>query len=117
MVRFWFALWTLLFLLPAPGQAQQQDGLPEIPVAQLPAEARKTLELINMGGPFPYERDGSVFGNYERLLPQRSRGYYLEYTVKTPGVKSRGARRIVTGRGGEHYYTEDHYRSFKRVRE
>jgi ribonuclease T1 len=116
MVRFWLALWVLLFL-PGSVLGQRPEGLPEIAVAQLPVDARKTLELIRQGGPFPYERDGSVFGNYERLLPHRSRGYYLEYTVKTPGVRSRGARRIVAGRGGELYYTEDHYRSFKRVRE
>jgi ribonuclease T1 len=91
--------------------------LPEIAAEKLPAEARATLRLIERGGPFPYERDGTVFGNYERLLPQRSRGYYLEYTVRTPGVRSRGARRIVAGRGGERYYTEDHYRSFRRIRE
>lgn len=91
--------------------------MPEIAVAGLPAEARETIRLIRQGGPFPYERDGAFFGNYERLLPHRSRGYYLEYTVKTPGVKSRGARRIVAGRGGELYYTHDHYQSFKRVRE
>ena len=63
------------------------------------------------------ERDGVVFGNRERLLPQRERGYYREYTVPTPGLKHRGARRIVAGRGGELYYTDDHYRSFKRIRE
>jgi ribonuclease T1 len=91
--------------------------LPEIAVAQLPAEARETLKLIKRGGPYPYERDGVAFGNFERLLPQRERGYYREYTVPTPGVKSRGARRIVSGKGGEFYYTDDHYRSFRRVRE
>jgi ribonuclease T1 len=91
--------------------------MPEIAVAQLPAEARDTLRLIKQAGPFPYERDGTVFGNFERLLPQRSRGYYLEYTVKTPGVKGRGARRIVAGRGGELYYTADHYKSFRRILE
>jgi ribonuclease T1 len=89
----------------------------EVAAAQLPAEARETLKLINQGGPYPYERDGTVFGNFERLLPQRERGYYREYTVKTPGVKSRGARRIVAGKAGELYYTEDHYKSFRRVRE
>ena len=117
MVKFWLALWIVLLGLPAPVQGQRTDGLPEIALAELPREARDTLKLIRQGGPFPYERDGAVFGNFERLLPQRSRGYYLEYTVRTPGVKSRGARRIVAGRGGEFYYTEDHYRSFRRVRE
>ena len=116
-MRFRLALWVLLLLLPGPVPAQQAGGPAEIAVAELPLEARETLRLVKQGGPFPYERDGAVFGNFERLLPQRSRGYYLEYTVRTPGVKSRGARRIVAGRGGEFYYTEDHYRSFKRVRE
>ena len=116
IVKFWFALWVLLFV-PGAVQAQRSDGLPEIAVYELPAQARETIRLIKQGGPFPYERDGTTFGNFERLLPQRSRGYYLEYTVRTPGVKSRGARRIVAGRGGELYYTNDHYRSFRRIRE
>ncbi|MET8080150.1 ribonuclease domain-containing protein [Streptomyces sp. NPDC005303] len=83
--------------------------------SQLPAEARRTLELIDRGGPFPYAKDGSVFGNFERLLPAHQRGYYHEYTVPTPGSRDRGARRIVTGQGGEIYYTDDHYDSFRAV--
>jgi ribonuclease T1 len=89
----------------------------EISLGQLPHEARQTLTLVKAGGPFPYARDGSVFGNREGLLPQRTRGYYREYTVKTPGAKDRGARRIVAGTSGEYYYTDDHYRSFKRILE
>jgi ribonuclease T1 len=81
----------------------------------LPPEARETLARIRAGGPFPYSRDGAVFGNREGLLPKRSRGYYREYTVKTPGAKDRGQRRIVAGRSGEFYYTDDHYRSFRRI--
>jgi ribonuclease T1 len=84
--------------------------------ADLPPEARETLARIEAGGPFPYKQDGRTFHNRERLLPQRARGYYREYTVKTPGARDRGARRIVAGRGGEYYYTEDHYRSFRRIR-
>ena len=87
----------------------------EISFKQLPAEARQTLAHIKAGGPFPYEKDGRVFGNREGLLPKRSRGYYREYTVKTPGARDRGARRIVAGMPGEYYYTDDHYRSFKRI--
>lgn len=83
--------------------------------AQLPTEARQTLALIDKGGPFPYARDGVVFGNFEGLLPKQQRGYYHEYTVPTPGSRDRGARRIVTGRGGEIYYTDDHYNSFRAV--
>ena len=89
----------------------------EIAVADLPREARETLKLIAQKGPFPYERDGTVFGNFEKRLPARERGYYREYTVRTPGVKHRGARRIVTGKGGERYYTDDHYRSLNRIKE
>lgn len=89
----------------------------EIGLAELPPEARETLALIEAGGPFPYARDGTVFRNREGLLPARPRGYYREYTVRTPGVRDRGARRIVAGRGGEFYYTRDHYRSFRRIRE
>jgi ribonuclease T1 len=92
----------------APGEVAHGD---------LPAEARATLALIKAGGPFPHRRDGSTFGNRERLLPGRERDYYREYTVRTPGARDRGARRIVAGRGGEYYYTADHYRSFKRIRE
>ena len=92
------------------------ETIPEIASAELPREARETLKLIEQGGPYPYERDGAVFGNFERLLPTRERGYYREYTVATPGIKHRGARRIVAGKGGERYYTDDHYRSFRRIR-
>ena len=89
----------------------------EVPVDRLPAEARATLLLIRAGGPFPYRQDGRIFSNRERLLPLKERGYYREYTVKTPGARDRGARRIVAGTGGEYYYTDDHYRSFRRILE
>jgi ribonuclease T1 len=89
----------------------------DIAVAGLPPEARVTLALIRSGGPFPYQQDGRTFGNREKLLPRRERGYYREYTVRTPGAPGRGARRLVAGRGGEVYYTSDHYRSFMRIRE
>lgn len=91
----------------------------EIAASQLPAEARSMLERIRDGGPFTYSRDGVVFGNRERLLPQKPRGYYHEYTVKMPGVATRGARRIICGGGAaldECYYTDDHYQSFRRIR-
>jgi ribonuclease T1 len=88
-----------------------------IAVAKLPPEARDTLRLIKQGGPFPYPRDGVVFGNYEQLLPQQPRGYYREYTVKTPGARNRGARRIVCGVPVECYYSSDHYRTFQRIKE
>ncbi|GAA1605595.1 hypothetical protein GCM10009789_69420 [Kribbella sancticallisti] len=91
------------------------SGLAFVAVADLPKEARDTLELIDKGGPYPYSRDGAVFGNFEKLLPKQDRGYYREYTVKTPGEKDRGARRIVTGKGEERYYTDDHYQSFRRI--
>jgi ribonuclease T1 len=87
----------------------------DIAVEKLPPEARQALTLIEKNGPFPYERDGAVFGNREGLLPKRERGYYREFTVKTPGAHDRGARRIVAGRAGEIYYTDDHYRSFRRI--
>jgi ribonuclease T1 len=98
-----------------PDTSHQQ--LPVVRLADLPYEARQTVRLIRRGGPFPYERDGVVFGNFERLLPRRERGYYREYTVPTPALDHRGARRIVMGRGGELYFTDDHYRSFRQVRE
>jgi ribonuclease T1 len=89
----------------------------DVPARDLPPEARATLDLIRSGGPFPYTQDGRVFSNREKLLPPRSRGYYREYTVRTPGARDRGARRIVAGGGGEYYYSGDHYRSFSRIRE
>jgi ribonuclease T1 len=93
------------------------SGLAYLPVAGLPKEARQTLELIDKGGPYPYSRDGIVYNNLEKILPRQDRGYYHEYTVKTPGEKDRGARRIVTGKGDERYYTDDHYKSFRRIQE
>ena len=89
----------------------------EIAEAQLPVEARRTLALIRQGGPFPYAKDGAVFGNREGALPRQKRGYYREYTVKTPHVRNRGARRIIWGAGGEYYYTDDHYNHFWRIKE
>ena len=87
----------------------------DVRVVDLPQEARATLALVRNGGPFPYARDGVVFGNREGQLPERKRGYYHEYTVPTPGARDRGGRRIVVGERGEIYYTDDHYRSFRRV--
>ncbi|MDX2921606.1 MULTISPECIES: ribonuclease domain-containing protein [Streptomyces] len=82
----------------------------------LPSQAHDTLDLVEQGGPFPYEQDGTVFQNREGLLPDRSTGYYHEYTVITPGSDNRGARRIVTGEQNEEdYYTADHYTSFDLV--
>lgn len=101
-----------------PDAAPTKDpvsGLLYLPVADLPKEAQQTLELIDKGGPYPYSRDGVVFGNFEKILPRQDRGYYHEYTVQTPGEKDRGARRIVTGKGDERYYTDDHYKSFRRI--
>ncbi|WP_321796158.1 ribonuclease [Caballeronia sp. J97] len=98
---------------------QARDGLATVHIAQLPRQAVATLRLIEAGGPFPFEKDGVVFGNRERLLPRQARGYYHEYTVPTPRARDRGARRIVCGgpkkQLGDCYYTDDHYASFKRI--
>ncbi|WP_344079260.1 ribonuclease domain-containing protein [Streptomyces crystallinus] len=84
--------------------------------SELPSQAYDTLRLIDTGGPFPYAQDGTVFSNREQVLPSQSSGYYHEYTVKTPGSSTRGARRIVTGRQShEDYYTSDHYATFDLV--
>jgi ribonuclease T1 len=93
---------------------------PTMLVADLPREGQVTYQLIRQGGPFPYEKDGVVFGNRERQLPRQDRGYYREYTVKTPGSRDRGARRIVCGGQEPHkpracYYTQDHYASFREI--
>ena len=108
------AAWIVALFFAGSAAAWQ---LPEVEAAALPKEARETLALIRAGGPFPYQKDGSVFGNRESLLPKRERSYYREYTVRTPGARDRGARRIIAGRGGEYYYTDDHYRTFRRIRQ
>ncbi len=92
------------------------SGLPFIDPADLPPEALETLRLIEEGGPFPFDRDGITFQNREELLPEERSGYYREFTVITPGLSHRGARRIVAGEADERYYTADHYESFERVR-
>ena len=100
-----------------------REAMPEpaaVALADLPPQARQTEHLIRSGGPFPYTKDGTVFGNRERLLPRQGRGFYREYTVKTPGARDRGARRIVCGGNAASapqtcYYSADHYASFKRI--
>lgn len=105
-------------------QGGQGGAIPSVEFVKLPPEAQTTLQLIQRGGPFPFpHKDGSLFGNYEKRLPDQFYGYYREYTVPTPGRRDRGARRMIAGRGatgnvatsGEYYYTEDHYRHFFRV--
>ncbi len=98
-----------------PPSSTPVSGLPTVVVAELPGEARDTIALIDKGGPYPYEKDGSVFGNNEGLLPKRERGYYREFTVPTPGSRDRGVRRLVVGKDGDVYYTADHYESFRQV--
>lgn len=100
---------------PAPDTGADPGGLPVVVVAELPPEAAQTVELIDAGGPYPYDRDGGVFMNREEILPDEPDGYYREYTVVTPGSDDRGARRIVAGDGGELYWTDDHYASFARI--
>lgn len=115
----------VLALVPCTGAAREAPAIDDVAAAALPPEARQTLALIKRGGPFPYRKDGTAFMNRERRLPAKPRGYYTEYTVRTPRSDDRGARRIVAGRGttgdpatsGEYYYTDDHYRTFRRIRE
>ena len=111
-------------MAPAQAQRASPEAAPAIAwvdLAELPPEARETLRLIKAGGPFPYDKDGTRFGNRERVLPQRPPDHYTEYTVRTPGERTRGARRIVAGgdprTSGEYFYTDDHYKSFRRIRE
>ncbi|HWJ83339.1 MAG TPA: ribonuclease domain-containing protein [Nocardioides sp.] len=105
---------------PAPTSAyaampsvDPRSGLPYVALEALPPEAADTVRLIDAGGPFPYDQDDSIFGNYEGLLPEESDDYYREYTVETPGSDDRGARRIIGGADGELYWTDDHYASFE----
>jgi len=110
--------------LPAGARGPAVDGA--IALGTLPREARGTYELILAGGPFPHAKDGATFGNYEGALPKKRRGYYHEYTVPTPGARNRGARRIVCGgesadwarrRPAACYYTDNHYASFRQIRD
>jgi ribonuclease T1 len=133
--KYWVGAYSLLsicllgVLLLASPAASAKGPEPEavrdsvagsVVLADLPKQGRETYALILAGGPFPYEKDGTVFGNRERLLPAQKRGFYREYTVKTPYARNRGAKRIVCG-GSQPvkpevcYYTEDHYASFKRI--
>ncbi len=95
------------------------DHLTTVRRADLPRQGIETYALIFQGGPFPYDKDGTVFGNRERILPSKTRGYYREYTVKTPASRNRGAKRIVCGgpvtQPDACYYTADHYASFRKI--
>ena len=110
-------------LVGAPVAARQSPDvvshLPSISLTELPVNGRLTYERIVSGGPFPYDKDGTVFGNRERLLPLQKRGFYREYTVRTPGVRGRGAKRIVCGGWAQPpqqcYYSADHYNSFRSI--
>lgn len=126
-IKFALTSFLLAASLTGPGLVQARSGMDRpaasnfnaIAVAQLPEAGRDTYELIRRGGPFPHDKDGTVFGNRERLLPAERRGYYREYTVKTPGARTRGARRIVCGGPARTphacYYTADHYASFRKI--
>ncbi len=119
-MRKWLTLLAML-ILSASVFAREAPALGVIAAADMPQEARTTLMLIKQGGPFTYDKDGVVFGNYEARLPRQRRGYYHEYTVKTPRARNRGARRIIAGgdarTSGEYYYTDDHYESFRKIKE
>lgn len=95
--------------------ARKPAPIPTVSIGQLPPQVKTTLDLIQQGGPFPYKKDGTIFSNREKRLPIAPTDYYREYTVPTPGISGRGARRLVTGQRTEVYYTQDHYRSFVRV--
>ena len=110
-------LFLLLAILLAVSVAHAYRTIDDVRLADLPAEAVATVALIHQGGPFPYRKDGSTFGNRERMLPPKRYGYYREFTVPTPGSYDRGARRIIAGDAGELYYTDDHYGSFRRILE
>ena len=125
-VKFALTSFLLAAAMTAPlAQARSQTGRSAygnsatIHVSELPRQGRETYELIRQGGPFPYDKDGVVFGNRERALPQQRRGYWHEYTVTTPGSRDRGARRIVCGGPARApdicYYTADHYASFRKI--
>ncbi len=120
----WVGLWAVNpGLAQAKGPSGEATATPQIStmtVSQLPPQGQAMMVLIYQGGPFRYDKDGTVFGNRERILPGQNRGYYREYTVKTPSERSRGARRIVCGglksiAPEACYYTDDHYASFRKI--
>ncbi|MCL4184326.1 MAG: ribonuclease [Burkholderiaceae bacterium] len=120
----WLLLAALVALAVVPAARSYEArtrAIDWVAIDELPPQARETLARVRRGGPFRYVKDGTTFFNREGLLPRRQRGYYTEYTVPTPGARDRGARRIVAGGdprfSGEYYYTGDHYRSFRRIRE
>jgi ribonuclease T1 len=100
---------------PPAAQTSEETGTPQIPSAEESAEIGRVLAVIDSGEPLPYEEDGGTFQNREGLLPDQPLGYYREYTVETPGSPDRGASRLVIGEGGEVYYTDDHYASFREI--
>ena len=114
------SLSTMLVQARTPSSVLPGSAVASVAFTGLPPQGQDVMEQIRQGGPFRYEKDGTVFGNRERLLPSQKRGYYREYTVPTPGLRHRGARRIVCG--GQQprspdacYYTEDHYSSFRLI--
>lgn len=129
MVRWGTSKLVLTSILALATMASSELGAREradaasispVPLQALPVQGQETYQLIYRGGPFPYEKDGTVFGNRERSLPGQKRGFYREYTVRTPGERDRGARRIVCGglvvtAPEVCYYTADHYDSFRRI--
>jgi ribonuclease T1 len=120
MRRFFSIILLIVFAqLTAPpvNASRKTRGIDTVDIVNLPREARQTIALIRKGGPYPYKKDGVVFGNFEHRLPLHERGYYREFTVRSPGARDRGARRIILGKAGELYYTDDHYDTFRLVRE
>lgn len=118
LTGFLIAVASTLSLVQAKESATTLPSA-SIALAELPVQGQQTYALIRQGGPFEFEKDGVVFGNRERLLPSHKRGFYREYTVKTPGSPTRGQRRIVCGGAPRTpdacYYTADHYASFRRI--
>ena len=122
VVQKWVLTGVLLVFLALGAQAKgptAADPTAPIALADLPVQGVQVHALVMQGGPFAYDKDGSVFGNRERLLPSQKRGYYREYTVPTPGASNRGARRLVCGGPPKTpdvcFYTADHYASFRRI--
>ena len=116
--------WLLVFasvILSCNVFARDLAQFDAVAIRSLPLEAQQTLVLIKANGPFPYHKDGAIFGNYEGILPKQKRGYYREYTVKTPHARNRGARRIISGGAPpapqEFFYTADHYQTFQRIKD
>lgn len=78
-------------------------------------DLQPTLDRIAAGKRLSFRNDGIVFQNREGRLPKKEPSFYHEWVHPTKDVGGPGPQRVVTGQGGEVYYTHDHYRTFQKI--